>query len=142
MEPRFEFTFSYWIFAWFVLYYFRITSFNPKIWLVIALFINVFVEVYRISFTRFIRSWTDNLIYIVVDVIIKLIPIWIIRNTSVTLDDFFAGIGLFIVFVLWMMFLLGSIREIIQYGKDIQDKITLSLIDSIPIFQKVHFFIN
>ena len=58
------------------------------------------------------------------DIIIKVIPIWILRDIPIKRVDFFAGIGLFIGFVLWMLFRLGSIRAIIQYEKDIQNKLT------------------
>lgn len=124
MEPRFEFTFSYWILGWFFLYYFRTTSFNPKIWLIIALLSNMFGEVYRIFFTRLTRSWTDNIIFIIVDMFIKVIPIWTLRDTPFKIVDFFAGIVLFIIFGLWMLFRLGSIHKIIQYEKGIQMKLT------------------
>jgi hypothetical protein len=55
---------------------------------------------------------------------IKVIPIWVLRDTPFKIVDFFAGIILFIVFGLWMLFRLGSIDAIIQYETDIQMKLT------------------
>jgi len=124
MEPRFEFTFSYWIFVWFLIYSLGATIYNPKIWLIIALLLNIFGEIFRMIFTKLSRTWTDNIIFVIVDIIIKVIPIWIIRDTPIKLIDFFVGIGLLILFFLWMLFRLGSIRAIIQYEKDIQNRLT------------------
>jgi hypothetical protein len=41
MDYRFDYVFSYWIFAWFLLYEFGYTSYNPKIALIIALIENI-----------------------------------------------------------------------------------------------------
>ena len=100
------------------------TIYNPKIWLIIALLFNIFGEVYRIFFTRLTRSWTDNIIFIIVDIFIKVILIWILRNKFFKISDFFAGIVLFAIFGLWILFRLGSIDAIIQYEKDVQLKLT------------------
>lgn len=124
MEPRFEFTFSYWVFAWFLLYWFRIVKYNPKIWLIIALLIVIFGEIFRIIFKKWHRTWIDIFLFIVITIIIKVIPIWILRNTRVEVDDFLAGIVLFIGFALWMVFRLGSINEIIKYEKDVENRLT------------------
>lgn len=137
MEPRFEFTFSYWILGWFFLYYFRAIHFNPKIWLIIALLFNIFGKIYRIFFTRLTRSWSDNNIFIIITFFIKVIPIWILRDTPFKIVDFFAGIVLFIVFGLWMLFRLGSIDAIIQYEKDIQMKLTEKKADT-PMINLLH----
>ena len=124
MEPRFEFTFSYWIFAWFLLYYFGATPFNPKIWLIIALSLNILGEINRIIFTKWTRTWSDNFTYIIANIIIKVTPIWILRDSPFKLADFVAGIGLFFVFIFWMFFRLGSINAILTYQKDVKDRLT------------------
>ena len=36
MSTRIDFTFSYWIFAWFILYQLNIIKYNPKIFLILA----------------------------------------------------------------------------------------------------------
>jgi hypothetical protein len=100
------------------------TIYNPKIWLIIALLFNIFGEIFRMVFTKWTRTWTDNILFIIVNIIIKVIPIWILRDTPIKRVDLFAGIGLFIGFVLWMLFRLGSFSAIIKYEKDIQNKLT------------------
>jgi hypothetical protein len=124
MEPKFEFTFSYWILTWFLLYWFGGTIYNPKIWLIIALFANIFGEIYRIIFTRWSRTWTDNILFIIVDLSIKVLPIWLLRNTPTKFVDFYAGIVLFILFASWLLFRLGSIEAIVKYEKDVQRRLT------------------
>lgn len=124
MEPRFEFTFSYWIFAWFLLYYFGATSFNPKIWLIIALLANIYAEIAARILHLWTRPWIDIFVYICLDLVIKIMPIWILRDTPLRMKDFIAGIVFWVVFKLWMLFRLGSISEIEKYDKGVLDNLS------------------
>jgi len=123
MEPRFEFTISYYIFGWFLLYYFGFVTYNPYIWLVIALLSNIIGEIYLIFIAKKPKSFNDYVIYIIVDIIIKIIPIWLLRNSIIKWADFMAGIYLCILVLLWMYIRLGSIQKIIQYFHDIQSRL-------------------
>ena len=40
---RFDFAFSYWIFAWFIFYYYKIVPYSPKIWLIMAIIENLWL---------------------------------------------------------------------------------------------------
>ena len=124
MEPRFEFTFSYWIFAWFLLYYFGATSFNPKIWLIIALLANIYAEIAARIMHLWTRPWIDIFLYICLDLVIKIIPIWVLRDSPLRMKDFIAGIVFLVVFKLWMLFRLGSISEIEKYYKGVLDNLS------------------
>jgi len=119
-EPTFEFTFSYWIFAWFLIYYYGFTKYNPKIWLMIALIINIVS--YLIGFKKNKNSYLLTILYTIINFCIKIIPIYLLRNTVSNLKDFIAGIVLLILFFLWLFFRMGSIKDIIQYFENLFEK--------------------
>ena len=120
MHPRFDFTFSYWIFGWFVLYMVGIIPYNPKIWLIIGLTANILGALYTAMNHKIIWSRIFN--YFFVNFFIKIIPIWILYKTKTTLYDFLFGIILFIVFGLYLWVKRGSISKIRKYQKYIWNK--------------------
>jgi hypothetical protein len=116
-EAEFEYTFSYWIFAWFLLYYFKFTNYNPKIWLIIAIIINIYNKIfgnYKINYLRII-------LLIIITFFIKILPLYLLRNTKYKFIDFIAGIVLILIFFLFMFFRLGSIQNIKKYFKNLDD---------------------
>jgi len=116
-EAKFEYTFSYWIFSWFLLYYFKITKYNPKIWLVIALVINIFQQIFRIYKKDYIRI----ILFTIINFFIKILPLYLLRNTKYKFIDFIAGCILFIVFFLFMFYRLGSVANIIKYFNNLKN---------------------
>jgi hypothetical protein len=122
MQPQFEFTFSYWIFGWFLFYYFGLTKFNPKIWLIIALLENI-VGILYVIIKKYKVSLTDVILYTIANIVIKVWPLWVLRNTSYRWTDFIMGFLNLIGFFIWMLFRLGSIQSIHQYYKENINKI-------------------
>jgi hypothetical protein len=57
-------------------------------------------------------------LFLVIIVFIKIIPLWILRNTPYKGTDFIAGSLLFILFNVWKYIRLGSIKNIIDYDKN------------------------
>lgn len=115
-ESQFDFTFSYWIFVWFLIYYFGITKYNPKIWLMIALGFNSFQLIDMIIRKNYIRGF----FFIVINILIKIIPIYLLWNTKNKVSDFVAGLVLSVIFFLWVLFRIGSIENIIKYFKNMR----------------------
>jgi len=120
MHPRFDFTFSYWIFGWFILYRLNIIPYNPKLWLILAL-------IYVILFFSFVsivyrKDWVLIIQELCINTIIKVIPLWILYKTKTTLHDFLFGIFLFIIFGMYMFLQLGSISQIKNYNLSIWNK--------------------
>jgi hypothetical protein len=113
-HPTFEFTFSYWIFAWFLIYYFGFTKYNPKIWLIIALIINIYNYLFGYNKNK---NYFLNILYFIINFFIKIIPLYLLFNTKIKFSDFIAGLVLLNVFFLWLLFRMGSIKNIIQYFK-------------------------
>ena len=75
---------SYWIFAWYVLYMFNLTKYNPKIWLII-LSISVLIISLIILYYKNYKSF---FLCILFNIIIKVIPILSIWNTKTLMRDF------------------------------------------------------
>ena len=120
MHPRFDFTFSYWIFGWFILYMLNIIPYNPKIWLILALtYVILFVSFVSIAYRK---DWFLIIQELIINTIIKIIPIWILYKTKTTVHDFLFGILLFIIFGMYMFFQLGSISQIKKYNVYIWNK--------------------
>ena len=111
----FDLAFSYWIFIWFLCYYFELTSYNPKIFLLLALIHNVGLCLIFIYFTH---SFSIILLFLIIIIIIKIIPLWLLRKTAYKTTDFIAGSLLFILFNIWKYIRLGSLKEMIHYDKN------------------------
>jgi hypothetical protein len=99
MIPRFDFVFSYWIFVWYVLYECKIVSYNPKI----ALFLALIHNLLRLStMIYFNNSIIHILLFIVIQICIKVYPLWSLRNVSSSSRDIYDMIGLFIIYNIWL----------------------------------------
>ena len=120
MHPRFDFTFSYWIFSWFILFIFGIIPFNPKPWLLLGLSVNILSYFY--SFTQYNIDWILIVHEIIINIFIKVIPIWILYKYKTTLYDFLFGILLFIIYGFYVWFICGSISNMRKYQTYIWNK--------------------
>ena len=100
MYLRFDYYFSYWLFAWYLLYEFKITNYNPKFGFNIALIENI-----MILFTMF--YYKNSFLYIFLVCLgiglFKLIPLWRLRYTSIRWRDIYITFILFIVYILWLI---------------------------------------
>ncbi len=97
--PRFDLTFSYWILVWFLLYYNKFISYNPKIWYIftlISVFIILLLMVYYNNNIYYI------LIFIFITILIKIIPLWLLRKTKIQISDFLFGFGLYFTYIIWL----------------------------------------
>lgn len=96
---RFDFIFSYWIFIWFILYLYNITSYSPKFALILGLLNNIIILLLMI------RYKTNNIIifnFIIINTLIKVLPIYYLRNEVIYEKDINISIILFLIFILWL----------------------------------------
>ena len=97
---RADFIFSYWIFAWYLLYIFGFeTDFNPKFALICGLFVNlgaVCLMLYKHTKIKII------FLFIVCFIIIKLLPIITIWNTKITQLDIITTFQLLFIYLIWI----------------------------------------
>jgi hypothetical protein len=91
--------FSYWIFAWAILYFMNIVTIAPKFLIIIALF-----EVVYALYVAFTKSYpiysTIRLIFI--NFWIKIFPLYFLFDVSITYTELVYSFLLFIVYLLWL----------------------------------------
>lgn len=91
--------FSYWIFIWFLLYYFKFTKYNPLLTLIVGYIITVGELIYLISQ----KTNKYNLIkFTIINVIIKVIPILLIYNHKITFKEFVINFYIFFIYIITM----------------------------------------
>jgi len=96
--------FSYWIFVWFLLFYLKLTLYNPLFILIIAYILTLFELIYLFYY----KINRYNLIkFFIINVIIKFIPILLIFKypTEIHKKDFLFGLYLFFIYLFVMSFL-------------------------------------
>lgn len=102
---RLDFIFSYWIFIWYILYILGLIKFNPKFAIIIGIIHNIFL------FTLLYLNdcSTYKLIrFIIINSIIKLLPLYSIINTKISYEDILAFIYLLLIYLINMYITLGS----------------------------------
>jgi hypothetical protein len=96
---RVDLVFSYWVYFWYILYSFNITYYSPKFPLVLGLADNIVMLYLMILYgTRY----TTIIYFIIINTIIKVIPLCYLWHQPIRAKDIYFTLGLFIVFVLWL----------------------------------------
>jgi hypothetical protein len=96
---RADLVFSYWIYVWFVLYILHFTTYSPKFSLILGLIDNIIMLILMVYFGS--KSKTI-ILFIIVNTLIKVIPLYYLRNQPLKIRDVYFTIVLFIVFVIWL----------------------------------------
>lgn len=93
--------FSLWIFVWFVLYYFKFIQYSPKFWLILIT-IYAGLSILYMSYIQLkpIYIFTVTLLMITS----KILPLYIIFNDVIKINDILFGFGLGIVYLLWLTY--------------------------------------
>ena len=119
---RFDLVFSYWIYIWYIIYAFKLTKYNPKFALILGLIDNCIMLILMLLYGT---SRKTIFYFIIINTIIKIIPLYYLRNIPIKMSDIYFTIGLFILFVLWLHInkqnLIGNIKIIhdsLLYGND------------------------
>ena len=115
--------FSYWIFAWFIIYYLCIifnislyikTNFNPLLALFIAFFLN-FIQLCYITYKIHDFNFFYKFLFMIL--IIKGIPIYLIKNQKINVKNDL--INTFIFFIFYNIYLMIRGTNIIELYKEI-----------------------
>lgn len=101
-----DYIFSYWVLLWYVLFMLNVTIYNPLFLLYIALFLNILGIYDKLS------SMRNTLIYIFIIILIKIIPIYSIRHTTIRIQDIYISLLLFFIYLLWIFMNDISIKHI------------------------------
>lgn len=97
---RLDFVFSYWIFAWFLLYYFKFTHFNPFFALEIATIENTIILLLMIYYKVPVYN---IIIFLVINFFIKVLPIVYLWNTKIIMRDIIASVIIYLIYLLWLL---------------------------------------
>jgi len=96
---RADLVFSYWIYVWFLLYLFKFTYYSPKFALVLGLIDNVIM----LGLMFMYGTSSKSIVYfIIINSIIKLVPLYYLRNLTIQWKDVYFTLGLFILFIIWL----------------------------------------
>jgi hypothetical protein len=119
MMERFDFVFSYWIFAWFLLYEAGGIAYSPKIALLIGFIENIGILCIMLYFAN---GWLNIFLFCFINFFIKIVPLYILRNKPLLMRDLYAFIVLFGIYILWILVNQVSIINAIKLRyKEIRD---------------------
>ena len=92
--------FSYWIYLWYILYIFKVVKYNPKFAIICGMIENLIILLLMCIYnTKKILV----VLFIIMFVILKLIPLYTIWNDNIKLyDDIKNTSLLFIIYLLWI----------------------------------------
>jgi len=119
---RADLVFSYWIYVWYILYAFKFTMYSPKFALILGVIDNLIMLLMMLLYGTSRRT---IFYFIIINTLIKAVPLYYLRNEVIkTRDIYFLG-GLFLFFVLWLhvnkQSLVGNLKLVhdsLLYGKD------------------------
>ena len=91
---RFDYVFSYWLFAWYLVYEFGLVAFNPLPFLAVSAIVNLI---------QLSSGLTKNPgLFILINIFIKVIPIYSLLKVPVRSADIYAGFVYLFVYLTWM----------------------------------------
>jgi len=105
-----DYMFSYWIFAWYLLYVLCIIPYNPNGWIIFAIIMSVYNVVCMVTYQYYYMLF----LFLILLSAIKFIPLYTIFHTQHTMNDFLFGIGLFFVYCLWIRYNNQSVVHLIE----------------------------
>lgn len=146
---RLDYVFSYWIFVWFILYYYKIVKYSPLFIFIIATIENTFLFIFHIinfiidnSYYNFFKL----IAFIIINFLIKILPLYYmikIENNIKTIEELFKIIKyeeilisfyLFIIYLLWLV-----INNKIYFENY---KIHMNLKTTTPIYNIIFYLFN
>ena len=97
---RVDYVFSYWIFLWFILYELKLVKYSPKFIIIIGIIENLGLFSYFI----YKKSSFYNIAkFIIINIFIKIIPLYLVWKDKIIWDDISASLALFLIYLLWLV---------------------------------------
>ena len=119
---RIDLVFSYWIYIWFILYIFKYTIYSPKFALTLGVLDNIILLILMFIWGTSVKTiiW-----FIIINTLIKVVPLYYLRTESYKMKDVYFTAGLFLIYIIWLHInnqsLIGNIKIIhdsLLYGKN------------------------
>ena len=108
---RADLVFSYWIYAWFLLYAFQFIQYSPKFALCLGLIDNIIMLILMMIYGTKAKT---IFLFIIINTFIKIIPLYYLKNQKIQMKDIYFTGGLFAVFIVWLHInkqnLIGNIK--------------------------------
>jgi hypothetical protein len=99
MLIRIDLIFSYWILAWYLAYMAKLTPYNPKWALMLGIAENILQTIVLVLYNA---SLSSILLFLLINLAIKGIPLYTIYNTKSTTKDVYALALLFAIYIQWV----------------------------------------
>jgi hypothetical protein len=110
---RADLVFSYWIYLWYLLYAFKFIKYSPKFPLILGLIDNIIMLLIMLFYGTSMQTIFN---FIIINTLIKIIPLYYLRNEAIKLNDIYFTFGLFLVFIIWLHLnkqsLIGNLKVI------------------------------
>jgi hypothetical protein len=127
---RNDYIFSYWIYAWYLLYMVlnRKILPSPKFALICGLIHNL---IYTALMIKNKSKFRTTLLFVMVMFIIKVFPLYTLRNNNLTIIDIITTILLLFIFFIWLKVNSQDIFKIISFSnyKNLYDYSGMSILD-------------
>lgn len=95
-----DYLFSYWVFAWYILYMVGLVQPNPKFAIIIALLENLLM----LAVMVYVKVNVKKIIYFSIIILLaKIIPLWTLQNSAIKSRDIYATVGLFLMYIGWIV---------------------------------------
>ncbi len=98
---RFDLVFSYWIFAWYLLYMAKIVKSNPKLVIVLGIIENTALLLGMILYGSNMLTITS---FIVINTFIKMLPYYSLRYETIRISDWKPTIIVFFLYCCWLYY--------------------------------------
>jgi riboflavin transporter FmnP len=96
---RIDYIFSYWIFAWFILYVGGIVKASPKLGILIGIIENIGAV---LIFAANGVSWATIMYFIGINLLLKGVPYYVVRRDTITQQDFAYLLAVFGIYCGWL----------------------------------------
>jgi len=129
---RFDIVFSYWIFAWYLLYMLKFVNYSPKF----AIMIGIIENIVLLIFMSLNGANRRTICYfILVNTFIKLLPFYTMRHDTIRVNDIQATVILAIIYVGWIF---TNNQSITENYKLVYDSLTKNK-DTMPFLALVSY---
>jgi hypothetical protein len=99
---RDDFVFSYWIFAWFLLYFFKCVDEAPKGLLIVGLFFNLLTGAYSFFIKPAGSPLYNKIKYCIINFCIKVLPLLYLWNRKITRLEIVISALLIVSYFFWI----------------------------------------
>ena len=93
--------FSYWILLFVIVYFLGYTNYNPLFLLILGLIHNIFLFI----LLCYIAPFKYAVLFLIVNFFIKVLPIYLLRNTTITIKDIYFSFFLIFIYILYLIIL-------------------------------------